>query len=517
MTLAHTAADWETRREGPFAVGRSGRTPGRADAAIRARVLVVDDDDDARVALERLLRADGFATSTAPDGETAIAEASRARPHVVLTDLQMHPLDGVELCRRLHEIDRDLPVIVMTAHSDMQSVIESLRVGAEDYLLKPLEYDAVRWCVERAVARRTEKLEAERQRAQIGALLGNLSEGVVIADASGTILMINDAARAILGVGDEDLRTLDALDSLAVHDLRGRPLCSAERPLVRALRGEPYVDYEVVLRMKSNGEPRRVVSTGTSTRDAGGNVSLAIVLFRDVTDLRRLEQQRDEYVELISHDLRNPLSSTLMFLSTLKRAVKKTGKAEDMQLAERAERNLWRMNAMLDEITQAASLESESVALRPVTCDLREIVDRVVDPMDDARARRITIETDEASPYLVCGDASQLERVVANLITNALKYSADEAPVSVWLARTGSNVGLCVIDRGIGIAPESLATLFDRYHRTTAGKAHASGLGLGLYIARQIVEAHHGQIQVFSEVGKGSMFRLTLPADTRTG
>jgi signal transduction histidine kinase len=148
--------------------------------------------------------------------------------------------------------------------------------------------------------------------------------------------------------------------------------------------------------------------------------------------------------------------------------------------------------------------------MRREACDLRELVGRVVDRMDDARARRITIEADDASPYLVLGDASQLERAIANLLTNALKYSADNAPVNARLVRGASNVELDVTDRGIGIPPESVKLLFERYYRTTAGKGHASGLGLGLYIARLIVEAHGGRIDVSSEVGQGSTFKLIL-------
>ena len=96
----------------------------------RGRVLVVDDEEDARRALERLLRAEGFATAGAADGRAALAETARAAPDVVLTDLAMQPMDGVELCKRLHELDPELPVIVMTAHSDMHSVIATLRQRA---------------------------------------------------------------------------------------------------------------------------------------------------------------------------------------------------------------------------------------------------------------------------------------------------------------------------------------------------------------------------------------------------
>jgi PAS domain S-box-containing protein len=452
-------------------------------------------------------------------------------------------MHGVELCRRLHAIEPDLPVIVMTAHSEMQAVIESLRAGAEDYLVKPLEYDVVAHCVQRAIARRRARVEQQEllrarneqlvlssireqelaeaealKRRQLNALLAKLSEGVVIVDASRRVVMINDAARTILGEGAGHL-TVDALQSPAAFDLEGRRLGDEDRPLTRALRGECFMDYEVV-RTRSNGELRRLVSTGTHVRGADGKVVLAILVFRDVTDLRRLEQQRDEYLSLISHDLRNPLGVILGTLSTLKESARTEGPVAadraprpfSVVAAERAERNAKRMVTMLEELTEATSLESQRVSLRREACDLRDVVARVVDDMDDARAHRITIETDDAPPYVVLADAARLERVVANLLTNALKYSADAAPVRALLSHDGSDVVLAVTDVGIGIGPESLARLFERYYRTPGGKARASGLGLGLYIARLIVQAHGGRIDVSSELGKGSTFSMTVPS-----
>jgi PAS domain S-box-containing protein len=517
--------------------------PMKGTALTGTRILVVDDEESARDGLVKLLRADGFVTSAAPDGEAAVAEARRALPDVVLTDRNMPGMDGVELCRRLHEIDPDLPVIIMTAFSDMDAVIGGLRAGAADYLLKPLQYEAVVVCMERAIARRGVKLEQERlrrenetlyrtlnerlvtssvreqehaeaeahQRAQLNALFENLGEGVFMAEPHGQVLMINEAARTILGTAGGDLRTVEALDSLELHDLGGRPLDQAGRPLVRALKGERFKDYEVVL-LRSDGDRRRLVSTGTSVRDANGNVTVAVVVVRDVTDLRRLEQQRDEYLALISHDLRNPLAAMSLFVQTLTRSLEKKGLAEDVHIAGRVARNVRRMTTMIEELSESTSLEASGVTLRRVPVDLRELVVGVVHDMDDAQAGRITIETEDASPLRVFADVSRLERVVGNLFTNALKYSAEDAPVKARLARRGSEVELEVTDVGIGIAPESLKMLFERYYRTAGGKARAAGLGLGLYIARLIVEGHGGRIEVSSQVGKGSTFRVILPA-----
>jgi PAS domain S-box-containing protein len=510
-----------------------GSEPRAVAAAVR--VLVVDDDGAARGALARLLRGDGFATATAPDGDAALAEVRAARPDVVITDLQMPAMDGVELCRRLHAIDRELPVIVMTGASDMESVIESLRAGAEDYLLKPIDYEAALWCVRRAVARRAAKLEQEAvyrrlneqlvlsslreqahaeaeegHRAQLNGLLANLGEGVIVADPGGGLPLINGAARRILGLGGAS--AAGALGETDLRDPAGQPLEEARRPVARALRGEEFSDYGVVV-VRAGGDRRNLVTTGNCVRDERGAVSLAIVVFRDVTELRRLERQREEYLALVSHDLANPLSSVTMGVAMLKRSIA-AGRVtpDDAAVVERTERNVTRIRTMLAELTEASSFEAQSVELRRAPCSLRAVVAGAVESMDDARGGRVEVECADEAGDRVLADATRLERVVANLLTNALKYSAADAPVTVRIAREGAEVVVSVTDRGIGIARDSAVRLFERYYRTDAGKARASGLGLGLYISRMIVEAHGGRIDVASEVGLGSTFRLVLPA-----
>jgi NtrC-family two-component system sensor histidine kinase KinB len=514
--------------------------PAPERVATTPHVLVVDDDPGARSALEELLRADGFAISTASSGEAALREINRARPDLVLTDLVMPGIDGVELCKRVRELERDLPLIVMSAHSDMQSVIGSLRAGAEDFLLKPLDHEAVRWRVECALARRTEKRAqtelyrtlnerlvvssvreqahaeaAEQQRAQLGMLLENLGEGVAIGDPHGHLVMLNEAGRAILGADERELAGYEAKLEDAC-ELDGRALERERCPLRRAARGEQFEDYEVLCAV-SRGARRRVVFTGTSVRAEDGNVALAIVVFRDVTELRRLEQQREEYLALVSHDLRTPLSNILLLASALRRSLEKTGTSHEVTVAERVEQNVKRIAGMLDELTEATTLESRSVTIPWEACDLRRLVAGAVAAVGESGERRIAVETDGGPPYVVFADASRLERVVMNLLTNALKYSAEDAPVKVRLVRSESTVGVEVADRGIGIDPESIPLIFERRYRTTGGKQHAGGLGLGLYIARLIAEAHGGRIEVSSEVGKGSVFRLSLPLQTPSG
>lgn len=359
-----------------------------------------------------------------------------------------------------------------------------------------------------SVRERAHAEELERQKAEFDALLETLAEGVLIADGNGRLLMMNAAARAVLGVSANGIRDVDDLQGLDARRPDGTSLASDERPLARALRGEVFSEYEF-LHVRPNGEARRVVACGTSVRNETGKVALATVVFRDVTDLQRLAQQREEYAALISHDLRGPLNSIVFSAQVLKRAVEQDHSPEDVRTVGRILANADRMTAMIGELLEAASLEGRCGRQLFVPCDLVELVAGIVESMNDGLRRRVQVEAPERS-YVVVGDPERLERAIVNLVANALKYSPGETPVRILLTKGDGEIGIEVVDQGIGIAEADLPKLFERYYRAPTDK-RIGGLGLGLYIARLIAEAHGGRIVVRSEVGKGSSFRIVLP------
>lgn len=311
------------------------------------------------------------------------------------------------------------------------------------------------------------------------------------------------AAHALLDTNAE----LPSVDGILAFEARldGTPLRAAEHPLTRALRGEPFEDYEVLVR-RADGSIRHVVSNGTTVRDARG-VTHALVICRDVTDLRVVEQRCEEYVGNIAHDLRNPLATIVMSAGLMQRSPE--GYTEH---AARIEKNARRMTQMVDELLEASALNSNAqLASMPV--DLGQVVTDVVALMDEASAQRLVIEGG-ATSYPVVADVPRLQRCIVNLLSNALKYSSTTNPVVIRLARAGRQVELDVVDCGIGIPAADVERVFERHYRTAAGRAKASGLGLGLYITRLIVEAHGGRIDVLSAVGKGSQFRLFFPLAT---
>ena len=350
--------------------------------------------------------------------------------------------------------------------------------------------------------------EERRLREELSAVIEAMAEGVTIADRAGNIVLVNRTGRSILGLGPptegpQSVKEYRALD-LRLPD--GRLLAESEWPINQALQGEPFADYEVVL-TRRDGTTRQVAFSGGSVRDEAGEVVLGVTVYHDVTELRALERSREELLSLVSHDLRAPLTVTQVRAQRLLRSGVDRAVARDAQAILTSAR---RMNAIIQDLIDLPSLETGQVRLRrrPVRLQtfLPELVDRLVPA---AQAERIQIDVPEDIPE-VPADPDRLERALTNLLTNALKYSAPRRPIVVKAVRHADEVVISVTDEGPGIPAEEVPHLFDRYYRAKTG-LHVEGVGLGLYISKQLVEAHGGRIWVESRPGEGSTFSFSLP------
>lgn len=349
--------------------------------------------------------------------------------------------------------------------------------------------------------------EAAGEVAHLNALLESLHEAVTIVDTAGRVLLMNPAAQALFG---------DATRSIEPGDQRHHddtPLPVDQWPIARAIRGERFNDEELIL-VRPDGTRLRLLASGSAIRD-NGQVLLAIVVHRDVTALRLLEQTKKDYLALISHDLRAPLTAVQAEAQLLERQLARDGNVDPAYVNRTTSivANSRRMNAMIQELLESSLLESGTMAVQPRPVELVKLLQSIVDRVG---FERVSLHTSVAiaqnAPLMVSADPERIERVLTNLLTNALKYSPQETPVVVGVERELDAAVVSVADQGAGIAPEEMPRLFQRFTRGRAGpKADVSGLGLGLYIARLMVEAHGGRIRVTSEVGKGSTFSFTLP------
>lgn len=238
-----------------------------------------------------------------------------------------------------------------------------------------------------------------------------------------------------------------------------------------------------------------------------------VCFVQDISERKAAEQAREDFLRAISHDLAQPVTVISGQAQLLKRVGRHGG--TDGHLAaglEVIKSNADRLSRMLADLAESLRLESGQLARHRQATDIPALLDRIVERSIEVKARkRVVVEPAETVPQ-VFADPGQVERVVVNLIGNAVKYSEADSPIEVSVRHDAGEVIVSVSDRGVGIPPEELPTVFERYVRlkSAAGKK-TGGLGLGLYIARLIVEAHGGRIWAESEPGKGSSFSFTLP------
>jgi PAS domain S-box-containing protein len=351
-----------------------------------------------------------------------------------------------------------------------------------------------------------EKDLSERHDAQMSAILDNLNEGVTVFDAAGNMVLRNQMAKEIMG-------TPDGLNYLEFHQLQlfhlnGTPVPLIDEPLYRLLKGEHFSNREFIL-VRADGERRRVLSSGSSVQDENGSVLLAIVTYHDVTEMRRLEQAREDYLQIISHDLRQPLTVIFAQAQLAEKNAHKPDRVRwSSQMIATAAR---RMIAMIQDLVDSTRLESGQIRLKKHETDLRvfiyDFLDRTRDVMEIGL---IKVELPERL-LTVLVDTDRLERILVNLLSNAFKYSAPGTEIRLNVSQNKQATLMAISDQGRGIDPEELPHLFERFYRARIARERREGIGLGLYIAKGLVEAHNGKIWVESELGKGSTFFFTVP------
>lgn len=345
--------------------------------------------------------------------------------------------------------------------------------------------------------------------AQLAALLEGLGEGVIVVEAGGRIMLKSETAHGLDFLDEHEVATPADLLRHDVRGMDGAPLPPDHWPARRALRGESFTDVEVAL-VRPDGANSRLLFSGNALRGPQGDVAMAIVVCRDVTGLRQLEQMREEYVSLITHDLRTPLTAIIGRASLMLRALGGVETEGQPPHLTNILENARRMDRMLRDMTESARLEAGPLALHPVPSDLPALLAGLVRRLTPPDApQRLQLAAAAEMPLVLC-DPEHIERVFANLISNALKFSPAETPVTLRVAHEQSQVSVTIQDHGDGIAADELPHLFTRYFRARTGNT-AEGTGLGLYITKRIIEAHGGSIRVESESGEGCTFYVTLP------
>lgn len=388
--------------------------------------------------------------------------------------------------------------------------------GDPDYFISVIEdiSESKRLELELAEAQRAAATQARELDATIEAIV----DGVAVYDATGHLLRINAAGRALLG-SDKTPEYFNGPLVLRsqVHmarDAHGHVTPQPEWPLDRVLRGETISSANAVeLAVTTlDGRSRTLSFTGAPIRNVAGEIERVVIVYRDMTERRLLDRERDQMLHVVSHELRTPLTAMKARSQMLGRLHQRATPIPPEQFEQLA-RDVERLERLVNDLNEAARAEQGAMALSLERCDLRTLCQQVVEEQMETTARIIALDAPR-KPLDCAVDCSRIEQVLSNLVSNAIKYSPADTPIAVTLRRQGSAAQVSVRDEGSGIAAEALPHVFERFYRAPGAQVlsgPSSSLGLGLYICKALVEQHGGHIGAESAPGRGSTFWFTLP------
>jgi PAS domain S-box-containing protein len=353
--------------------------------------------------------------------------------------------------------------------------------------------------------------EIERERQTLEAIFETVSVGLLLIGSDGRYERMNRRHRETMSLPFPDGHDGEAGQLGHVYFPDGKTLMSKEdMPSYRALQGEEFDDYTYWV----GDDPRTRAAFSTSARQVrgpSGEKLGAALAYQEISDLMRAIQVQDQFVSSVSHELRTPLTSVLGHLEML-------CEHDELPAAVTAQlrvvqRNALRLQTLLSDLLQVGQAGEGALPLQRTTVDLAALVNQAVEasrPSAEKAGVDVGVEVPDRLEARV--DEQRIRQVLDNLISNALKYNEDGGSVTVVLRQGKTAIELQVSDTGMGIAQDEVEHVFDRFFRgCEVREKQIPGTGLGLNIVHSIVAAHHGEVTLASEVGRGSTFRVTLP------
>ncbi len=503
-----------------------------AATAAQGHVLLADDNRDMREYVTQLLTAEGWSVDAVADGQTALRHARARVPDLVLTDVMMPGLDGFGLLAALRkdEATRRVPVVLLSARAGNEAEVEGLNAGADDYLVKPFAaaelVARVRTHLNGTLQRQQSLRVAEEERARMQSLLSQVP--AVITFLRGPDLVVEFAnANARQAFGPRPILGKPLREAAPEHADPPR----ADR-LSRVFRtGQPISGQEARV------HPQRAeTGTGDETywnytylpvRDRDGAVEGVMTFDLDVTDqvlarkhaeavmaqMRVADARKDEFLAMLAHELRNPMAAISLALSLLQKS--EGDPVHSARHRDTATRQMGNLVRLVDDLLDVSRITRGKVELRREPIDLAAIVQGAVTatrPAIEARGHTLTV-TQGAGAFRLEADATRLEQVVVNLLTNAAKYTEPGGAITVDLAREDATAVVTVRDTGRGIPEPMLDKVFEMFVQVSPTIDRGTGgLGLGLTLVRRLVEMHGGTVVARSAgVGQGTSFVVRLP------
>ncbi|MDF2432670.1 MAG: hypothetical protein JWP44_2301 [Mucilaginibacter sp.] len=324
-------------------------------------------------------------------------------------------------------------------------------------------------------------------------------------DITTDIMLFSEEAQRIYGVSAETILTFQEVTEMTLQDDRARIMMAINR----ALNEKGTFNEEYQIKRLNDGAVRWVKTIGKAYYDEQGTLLTFLGTIYDVTDRKKQDQRKDDFINIASHELRTPITSLKMSLQLLDRM--KDNPSHDMfpRLIKQSRNSVQKISVLVEDLLDFGRLQEGKLELNKSSVTLFELLSNCCNSITIEGKQQVIIFGDKR--IKVYADERRIDEVVTNLVNNAIKYAPASKHILLTIERENGQAKVCVLDAGPGIPADKIPYLFDRYYQANNFKSKSSGLGLGLYISAEIIKSHGGEIGVKSELGKGSTFWFTLP------
>jgi len=490
----------------------------------KPKVLVVDDEKALRTGVKRLLEMENYEVMEAENGTEGIKLGTETEFDLAVIDLKMPDVDGIEVLKKIKQKFPHTVCYIATAYASYETAVEATRLGAHGYIPKPfppeeliqnlkegyqtrlLYVEADKWRKERE----ERLLEVAFEKTRLNTIINSISDGVLVINKAGEAVLYNPAA----------LKLLD-LESIHIEEkIIGRLHPEIAGLINKILSKEEYQpsSYSSQIEMKLQGE-LFVEATASPVPHPDNSLAGVVVVIRNITALKKIEQLKSQFVSMVSHELKAPIAAVYGFLNLITDDKIKISNEQQKDYILRSQLRLDGLLKMVNDLLDISRMEMKTVRREIKQVCVEEIIKSVIELFQvEINKKGISVSLNcESDAACIKADYDEINRLFTNFISNAIKYNKENGSVSISISKSEDYLITEIKDTGIGLKPEEKKKLFSEFFRAKNELTKSiSGTGLGLSIVKRIVDSYSGKIEVESEFGSGTTFRIFLPSSLKS-
>lgn len=483
------------------------------------KVIIIDDEKGLREGTKRLLESEGYEVDTAANGTDGIKLGTENDYDIAIIDLKMPDIDGIDVLKEIRKHRPNTICYIATAYASYETAIEATKIGAASYIPKPFTPDELLNNLKTGYEKRLLLLEAENlrrereerlleiafEKTRLNTIVNSIIDGVVVINKNGELVLFNPAAMKYFDlnniiIGEYILNILPEKISELIKKILDNP-------------GFTGASYSEQIELKPNRELVGDVSVSPVPHH-DGTVAGVVLVINDITELKKIEFIKSQFVSMVAHELKTPVAAVLGFIRIILDDSIKLPENKKADYLSRSRNRLESLISMVNDLLDISRMEIKTKQREIKDVNIIEILNSITEFLElELKNKNVKVNTDfEENLPLISADQNEINRLFTNIIGNALKYNKAGGEINISVKTSGKYIVTKITDTGIGMKPEEKAKLFQEFFRAKNDKTRdIPGTGLGLSIVKRIVESYSGKTEVESEYGAGSTFTIYLP------